>query len=58
MGPDRQYNLTLRLEFFNVFNRNVLAGPDTNMSDPTFGQIINYGGLGGRIGQFGARLTF
>jgi hypothetical protein len=58
MGPDRAYNLTVRLEFFNVFNRSTLGGPDTNMADGTFGQIINYGGVGGRVGQFGARLTF
>lgn len=58
MGPDGRYNFTMRLEFFNLFNRNQLAGPVTNMSDPNFGQIINYGGLGGRVGQLGARFTF
>ncbi len=58
MGPDGQYNLTLRLEFFNLFNRNQLAGPDTNLADPNFGKILNYGGIGGRVGQFGARFTF
>ena len=58
MGPDGRYNLTMRLEFFNLFNRHQLGGPDTNMSDATFGQIINYGGVGGRVGQLGARLAF
>lgn len=58
IGSEQQYNLSFRLEFFNVFNRNSLAGPDTNMSDSTFGQIINYSGQGGRIGQFGGRFTF
>ena len=58
IGPEGRYNLTLRLEFFNVFNRDALAGPDTNMADGTFGQIIGYGGIGGRVGQFGARFTF
>jgi hypothetical protein len=58
IGPEARYNLTLRLEFFNVFNRDALGGPDTNMADGTFGQIINYGGIGGRVGQFGARFTF
>jgi len=57
-GPDGRYRLTFRIEFYNVFNRHQLAGPDTNMSDPTFGQIIGYSGFGGRVGQFGARLTF
>ncbi|MFZ2023476.1 MAG: carboxypeptidase regulatory-like domain-containing protein [Terracidiphilus sp.] len=58
VGPEGRYNFTLRLEFFNVFNRDALGGPDTNMADGTFGQIISYGGVGGRVGQFGARFTF
>jgi len=58
VGSEDRYRLTFRLEFFNVFNRHQLAGPDTNMSDATFGQIISFGGLGGRVGQFGARFTF
>jgi len=57
-GPGGRYNLTMRVEFFNVFNRHALGGPDTNMGDSTFGQIISYGGVGGRQGQFGARMTF
>jgi hypothetical protein len=58
MGPDGRYHLTLRMEFFNVFNRHQLGGPDTNMADGTFGQIISMGSLGGRVGQFGARFSF
>jgi len=58
LGPEGQYNLTFRMEFFNVFNRHQLAGPVTNLSDPNFGRIIDYSGFGGRVGQFGARLTF
>jgi hypothetical protein len=58
IGEARQYALTFRMEFFNVFNRHALAGPDTNMGDGTFGQILGYGGVGGRVGQFGARLSF
>lgn len=57
-GSQKQYSLTLRLEFFNVFNRHNLGGPDTNMGDSTFGEIVSYGGVGGRVGQFGARLNF
>ena len=57
-GADKQYNLTLRLEFFNVFNRHALGGPDTNLADPLFGYVLGYGGVGPRIGQFGARFTF
>lgn len=58
VGPEGRYNFVFRLEFFNVFNRDALGGPDTNLADSTFGQIINYGGIGGRVGQFGARFTF
>jgi hypothetical protein len=57
-GPEGRYNLTLRIEFFNVFNRDALGGPNTNLSDPNFGKITGYGGVGGRVGQFGARFTF
>ena len=47
------------MEFFNVFNRDALAGPDTNMADATFGEIHQLRRhAGGRIGQFGARFTF
>lgn len=58
MGADKRYNLTLRIEFFNVFNRDALSGPDTDKADSTFGEILTYGNVGGRVGQFGARLTF
>jgi len=57
-GTDGRYNLTLRIEFFNVFNRHALGGPNTNLSDANFGKITGYGGVGGRVGQFGARFTF
>ncbi len=57
-GPDGRYNLTLRIEFFNVLNRDALGGPDTNLADANFGKITGYGGPGGRFGQFGARFTF
>jgi len=64
VGADKRYNLTLRIEFFNVFNRDALAGPDTGLNDTNlkgeniFGLVSNYGGVGGRQGQFGARFTF
>jgi hypothetical protein len=57
-GPDNRYQLTLRMEFYNVFNRAHLAGPDTNSADSTYGEIINYVSGGARVGQFGARITF
>jgi hypothetical protein len=55
------------MEFYNVFNRDALAGPDTGLNDTKtvgstkindFGYINGYGGTGGRVGQFGARFTF
>jgi hypothetical protein len=58
MGPDNQYKLTLRMEFYNVLNRATLGGPDTNMADSTYGEITNYAGNPGRVGQFGARFAF
>ncbi len=58
-GPGERYQLSLRLEFYNLFNRSQLAGPNTNLGDPNnFGYIQNYTGFGGRVGQFGARFTF
>jgi len=57
-GPEDRYKLTLRLEFFNVLNRHQAGSAVTNMNDPNFGRVINYGGLGGRVGQFGARFAF
>jgi len=58
VGPDGRYNFTFRAEFFNVFNRHSMGGPNTNLGDPNFGKIQSYGGIGGRNGQIGARLTF
>lgn len=63
LGPEDRYVLTLRMEFFNVFNRHQIGGPDTGLSDVVngvnmFGKITTYGGLGGRVGQFGARFSF
>jgi hypothetical protein len=59
VGEAKQYVLTFRIEFYNVFNRDALAGPNTNLGDSAhFGMIQGYGGIGGRQGQFGARFTF
>ena len=50
--------LILVVPLYSQTLEDALGGPDTNMADSTFGQIISYGGVGGRIGQFGARFTF
>jgi hypothetical protein len=50
-------DLEFRSEFFNLFNHPLFQDPDTNLGDPTFGQITNtYGNP--RIIQFALKLTF
>jgi hypothetical protein len=41
----------LRMEFFNLFNRTVFGGPNTNYEDPNFGKVINSQANSGRQGQ-------
>jgi len=48
--------LQFRAEFFNTFNHVNLGGPDTNIDDPTFGQI--HSADAGRIIQLGLKLLF
>jgi len=50
---------TLRLDYFNAFNRTQLQGPDNNSLDSTFGQIINLSSqISNRQGQATVRLEF
>ena len=50
---------TLRLDYFNAFNRTQLQGPDTNSLDSTFGQITNLSSqISNRQGQATFRLEF
>jgi hypothetical protein len=50
---------TLRVDYFNAFNRTQLQGPDTNASDSTFGQITNLSSqISNRQGQATFRLEF
>ena len=48
--------LELRFEFFNLFNHPEFSNPDTNITSPTFGQILNTADP--RIIQLAGRLTF
>ncbi len=48
--------IELRAEFFNIFNHAEFSNPDTNLSNPTFGQVTSTAAP--RIVQFGTRFTF
>jgi hypothetical protein len=54
----------LQFDYFNLFNRTQLQGPDTNFNDSTFGQITNNSAqtngttYGNREGQIQARIEF
>lgn len=50
---------TLRIDYFNLFGRTILHGPDTNSLDSTFGQVTNLSSqLSNRQGQATFRLEF
>jgi hypothetical protein len=50
---------TLRVDYFNAFNRTQLQPPDTNSLDTTFGQITNLSSqISNRQGQATFRLEF
>ncbi len=62
-GADGRYQLQLRVEFYNLFNRHTYAingcggvGPN-NVGQGTFGQVIGVND-NPRTGQFGVRFTF
>jgi len=62
MGPDGQYKLSFRVEFFNVFNRhsydiNGCGGSRTTIGSDNFGQI-NGVNSNPRRGQFGFHFEF
>jgi hypothetical protein len=53
----------LQMDYFNLFNRTILNGPDTNLSNSTFGQVTNKNannniGPKNRQGQVSFRLEF
>ena len=50
---------SLRIDYFNAFNRTQLQTPDTNSLDPTFGQITNLSSqISNRQGQATFRIDF
>ena len=62
MGPDGKYSLSVRTEFYNVFNRheyyvNGCAGSRSSIGSGDFGQILGVFDSP-RAGQFGIRFEF
>lgn len=52
-------HISLRLDYFNAFNRTQLQGPDGNSTDSTFGQITNTSSqISNRQGQATFRIEF
>ena len=50
---------SLRVDYFNAFNRTQLQGPDTNSLDSSFGQITDLSsGISNRQGQATFRVEF
>ncbi len=56
-GADNRFGITLRAEFFNVFNRHYWANPNLTMGSPYFGHVTDTTGSP-RQGQLGARVTW
>jgi hypothetical protein len=62
MGSDGQYQLSMRVEFYNLFNRHYYAingcgGTQTNIGDSNFAAVTGVNSTQ-RTGQFGMRFTF
>jgi hypothetical protein len=63
MGSDGRYQLSMRVEFYNLFNRhyyNILGcggNPATNVGDSNFAAVTGVNSTQ-RTGQFGVRFTF
>lgn len=55
----RGFQAVLQLDYFNAFNETLFNGPDTNISDGTFGQVISQGqNNSNRQGQVQLRIKF
>jgi hypothetical protein len=54
--PGERITLELRAEFFNAFNAVQFSNPDTNIADPTFGEVTQTADP--RIVQIAGRITF
>ena len=56
-GRDGRCALSIRLEFYNLFNRNTFANPNTTVGSPWFGYVTGSNDSP-RQGQFGARFAW
>ncbi len=62
VGPDGRYNLSIRMDFYNLFNRHYYniegcGGNSASIGSSTFGEILGVGD-NPRQGQFAIRLDF
>jgi len=55
-GPDGRFVMTLRAEFYDLFNRHYWNNPNTTFGSAYFGHVT--GVTGNRTGQLGARFTW
>ncbi len=55
-GPDNRFAMTLRADFFDVFNRHYWDNPNTTFGGGYFGHVA--GAYGNRTGQLGARFEW
>ena len=56
-GRDNRVRMTIRAEYFDLFNRHYINSPDLNPSDTTFGQVTGVSSTT-RTGQLSARVDF
>jgi len=56
-GNEGRYKLSVRFEFYNIFNRHGFQDPITTTNDARFGYVPGISGSP-RSGQFGARFTW
>jgi hypothetical protein len=55
-GSEERYQLSLRAQFFDVFNRHHWGTPNLTMNSPFFGHVTSVSGF--RYGQLAARFEF
>jgi hypothetical protein len=56
-GPGEKFKLSIRVEFYDLFNRHYYQNPITDITSPQFGYVTDVQGTS-RNGQFGARLQW